>query len=102
MSYGRVDIERFQVLKSKIPNLRAFLDGEDVTDRCVWADDQTGQAHLFVLDTNGKAFINPFTGLLASETKQGKVEFRDISEMLPDQPHDYSKDLTDFRKWLGW
>lgn len=96
MSFGLVDIDRFQVLKKDLPNLRTFLDGEDVTDRCKWANDETGEAYLYLHDSLGKPFVNPFTGTAAMEMRKGKVEFRGT----PLDLHDYDKDLEDFRKWM--
>lgn len=99
MSYGLVDIERFQVLQKDTPGLRLFVDGEDATERCRWANDETGEAWLYVLDSNGNRFVNPFTGQVAGSVVNGNVQFIDINAP---KGHDYDKDLSDFRRWMGW
>lgn len=98
MSFGLVDVERFILIKKDMPNLRTFLDGIDVTDKCKWANDETDEACLYLHDTSGKPYFDLVTGEMAMEILKGRVEFRGT----PLDTHDYDKDLKDFRKWLGW
>jgi hypothetical protein len=95
MKYGRVDVEKFQILKRTMPRLRTFLDGTDITDKCRWADDETGTAEVLVL-RESKPIPNITWTDVVTDLVYGRIEFKE-----PPEEHDYGKDLTDFRKWLS-
>lgn len=50
MTYGHVDLIRWMEHKRKGEFLRVFLDGQDVTLRCVEANDTTGEVVLLCRD----------------------------------------------------
>ena len=54
MTYGLMTVERHALHKRTTgETLRVYLDGEDVTDRCVEADDKEGHVLLNCLDDVG-------------------------------------------------
>ncbi len=55
--YGYVTPARFAELRKQIPGLRTYFNGEDITDRCTWANDGTGEAEVYVL-RNGKPYCS--------------------------------------------
>jgi hypothetical protein len=51
-----------------------YLDGEDVTKRCFFANDgKRGEVGLFKTDAYGKFYKDPYKGDAAREFKRGKV-----------------------------
>lgn len=46
--------------------------GEDLSDNCQWADDETGEYGLYKLDEDGKMFVAD--GEAAVETKKGNIK----------------------------
>jgi hypothetical protein len=38
---------------------RVFMDGQDVTNRCVEVDDKEGWAECLVFEDNGNVMVNP-------------------------------------------
>lgn len=53
--------------------LRVLVDGQDVTDRCASADDDTGWALCYRLNEQGRKFQEG--GKAAAEVLTGKVVF---------------------------
>lgn len=53
--------------------LRAVLNGEDVTERCFLADDETGEVGLYLRNEGGSFYVNPDTFELAIEFLSGQV-----------------------------
>ena len=53
---------------------RVYLNGEDVSSRCVAADTVAGQVKLHILNDNGKVFVqqHPGPSIITYETLQGQ------------------------------
>lgn len=49
----------FKVLQDNGKIIRAFLNGEDVSRRCIVADEETGLIERCVLDANGRIQVDP-------------------------------------------
>lgn len=62
----RVDAYQFQ----------AFLDGQEISTRCVTADEDVGEVVVFVLDEQGNLQVNEQRDAVVKETLRGKVEIR--------------------------
>ena len=75
MKYGFVDVARFQILKLDNPNVRTYINGEDITMRCRWANDETGEA-LCLLLRDGQTYVDEGTESIAVEMLHGTVEFK--------------------------
>ena len=52
---------------------RAWLNGEEVTSRCYYADDRCGVVRLYLEDAEGRKHIDYRTGDAAREERHGKV-----------------------------
>lgn len=76
--WGPVDVDRHRLLKSRGVHLRVWYRGEDVTNRCRFADDTLGYAELF-LHRQRRPYVDHVTHQAAMETVYG-VEIR---EALP-------------------
>jgi hypothetical protein len=89
--FGAVTIERWQKLHAKGITLDVYFHGVKVTRDCPFANDETGEIHLFKTDKHGQHYVDYETGEVASEWLTGKVEFR---RRDPQQkPHDRSRSL---------
>ena len=79
--YGPMDITRHALHRSRGVHIRVFYRGEDVTDRCQYADDTPGRqvAHLFKLDANGRKYVDLPTNVVAMETVEGDVQMREAT-----------------------
>lgn len=72
--WGRVTVEGHQAHKRRTGKvLRVFVRGEDVTRRCVMANDRAGKAILFLHDENGRCYVGPRGGA-ARELYRGPVQ----------------------------
>ena len=56
-----------------LKDCRAFVDGIEVTDRCVTADEEEGKAWCFKHNEEGRAFVDDATGNPAEEILTGDV-----------------------------
>lgn len=75
--WGRMDPARHFTLRQRNIWLRVFLGDEDVTDRCVLANDRLGYVVLNKL-RDGKPYLRKNKKEIAREVKRGSVEFRRV------------------------
>ena len=81
--YGLLDLRRYQALAVEGIKLKVFYDGEDVTDRCKWANDEDGCAYLYKVNDKGQKYIDPEDKTVAAfEIVRGDIEFRRV-QMTP-------------------
>lgn len=59
------------------------LDGEDVSDRCVWADDEAGEALLYELDDDGQVRVDRDQRCSVRRVHRGNVEIEIHAESTP-------------------
>jgi hypothetical protein len=81
--YGPLTVERWHALRRNGINLRVFCHGEDVSNRCSFADDTPGheRADLYLRDPNAKFYYDPATNNVAREQIFGvAVEIREIAQ----------------------
>jgi len=63
--------------------MRVFLNGEDVTSRCFYADGRRGVVRLYRLNERGKKFVEPILNApywdvpmrVATEERHGRVRW---------------------------
>lgn len=81
MTWGPLTIDRHTLLKSQGVNLLVFVRGEDVTDRCQFADDTAGaqRAVLLRVDANGRAYLEEGLDSVAKEVAEDDIEIREVS-----------------------
>jgi hypothetical protein len=72
---GYVDWQRAMIMRNQGANIRAFVDGEDVTDHCRAADDIEGYAEVYRV-RNGRHYLDG--DRVAMEVRRGQVEFRRV------------------------
>lgn len=73
--YGHLDVQRWRDIHNETGrDLRVFLNGIDVTDRCYEAD--AGVVRLFKRNEQGCFYVDPETGDAARETLYGRVSVR--------------------------
>ena len=65
-TWGFVDIDRHAKLRAEGYDLRIYVDGRNVTDRCRWFDDRERRAEL-LLFRQGMPYLDPATGGPATE-----------------------------------
>lgn len=53
---------------------RCWINGEEVTKRCFYADPRRGVVRLYVLDANGKPQINRQRDGVMTEERRGRVK----------------------------
>lgn len=65
--YGPVDVSKHAALKNSGHELRVFVDGVDITDRCRFFDDTPGArvAEIFRVDNDGRKYVDPSTDTAA-------------------------------------
>ena len=63
--------------------LRCFLDGVEITNDCVAADEESGIAVCLKRDSGGHAFVEDKTGSVAKEILEGIIELRFIDSVTP-------------------
>lgn len=73
--YGRVDLAHWRTMPGH-EKRRILMNAVDITDRCVWFNDQTHEALCFVLDANG--FARGAQGELVTEHLHGRVTFKEL------------------------
>lgn len=75
MSFGPMTIARHREIARQGVDLRVLFNGEDVTDRCQFADDTPGQQHaiLFKLNAQGQKYVEGHEAAL--EIVWGTIEF---------------------------
>lgn len=78
LGWGCIDVPRHVVLRHQGFWLRVFFNGEDVTNRCVEADDQMGTVILFQRNAQGQFYIDysKTEPEVAREFKHGRVKFK--------------------------
>jgi hypothetical protein len=59
--------------RKKCRRTRAWLNGEEVTDRCFYADNRRGVVGLYRLDANGHKYVDMARREVAREWRRGKV-----------------------------
>mgnify|MGYP001581750027 FL=1 len=71
--YGRITVLGWIMHKRRTGReLHTLVDGEDVTDRCVLADDRRGRVVLNKCDASGRCYIDE-RGHIAREIRCGVV-----------------------------
>lgn len=60
--------------RARCRQARVWLNGEDVTNRCFYADGRRGVVRLYRLE-NGQPFADRSTMSLATEERRGHVRF---------------------------
>ena len=85
-NWGQMDVKKHAEWKARGHDLRVFHLGEDVTDRCRFADDTfieavdgrsvVGVAELFKLNAEGRKYNDPETHRVAVERVHG-IEIRE-------------------------
>lgn len=70
--YGPMSLKRHRRYRARGVRLRVSIDGRDVTDRCVYADDCSGEVELLA-HKNGKPFFNRDRGQIGTERLRGRV-----------------------------
>ena len=73
--FGYVDYARHARLKSMGVYLLCFFNGVDVTNRCRWANDETGEIFLYKHNAEGKPYVEGAD--IAAEQLKGNVQFKD-------------------------
>lgn len=73
--YGPLDVKRHTKIKDEEGvDLRVFLNGKEVTNRCTYADDIAGYVMLLKLNELGAFYIDPVNRTdVARETVYGDV-----------------------------
>jgi hypothetical protein len=61
---------------------KVLLDGEDVSDYCYMADDQTGEVGLWRRNDAGAFYMDPATNEPAQEVRQGQVVIYPMHESV--------------------
>jgi hypothetical protein len=61
-------------LKHRDAGVKVFLDGAEVSERCITADDEAGEVLLFKHDAAGKPVINATGNAIETETLRGVVK----------------------------
>ena len=70
--------------RERCRHARVWLDGQDVTDRCFYADGRRGVVRLYRLNAEGKKYAEPIMAAphwavprqLATEQRRGHVRIR--------------------------
>ena len=57
---------------------RAWLDGEEVMDRCIYVDTDLGLVRLYKHNARGRVYVDPDTRSLAVEERRGTVVLEDL------------------------
>ena len=57
--------------------MTVLVDGKDISDECIEADDELGYALCLAKGANGKPFVDERTREPATEKKTGKVQIFD-------------------------
>jgi hypothetical protein len=73
---GHMTLDRWAREGHRKADHRVYLNGEDVTMRCVEFDDMAGYVVLLRHDAWGRSFLDPTTGSAAKERIEGTVEVR--------------------------
>jgi hypothetical protein len=77
MTWGPMTIARERLLRAQGVHIHVLHKGQDVTDRCTFADDTPGQeqAELFRLNAAGAKFLEDEDGepTVARETVRGDI-----------------------------
>jgi hypothetical protein len=77
--YGPLTVVRHALLKARGVDLRVFVRGVDVTNRCRYADDTPGRqvAELFLLNEKGTPYVDE-SARIALEIVETDVEIRPV------------------------
>lgn len=72
--YGPLTLDRYRAFVKDLHFLHVFVNGEDVTTRCIFADDSVGQQYavLFKLNADGQKYVGA-DGCAARELVAGEV-----------------------------
>jgi len=73
--WGPVDVHRHHALQHRGIHLHVYHEGQDVTRRCFFADDTDGRAGLYLLNADGRRYIDRTQGRAAQEWVTG-IELR--------------------------
>jgi hypothetical protein len=85
MTYGAITTERWRRHKAETGEyLHVFVDGDEVTTECDYANDEEGVVRLLRRNADGKRYIDPDTHRAAFEWRTGRVEI--VPE--PNYPND--------------
>ena len=73
--FGTMDVDRHRALMRDGIFIHVKRNGEDVTNRCIFADDSPDDNHaiLFCVDAFGKKYLTPDRHSVAKETVLGGV-----------------------------
>lgn len=63
-------------------NVRAYLNGHDVTGDCTEADEEAGYVIICPRNAEGKHYLNPWTGGLEKVRREGSVRI-EIAQPAP-------------------
>lgn len=82
-SFGRVTVDWWAAHKRRTgKEIRVYVDGVDVTTRCVVANDRSGYALLYKHDEAGRPYVVGLDGNAAREVVRGKGRIV-MSEVWP-------------------
>jgi hypothetical protein len=62
--------------RQRIASTRVWLNGQEVTARCFYADPRRGLVRLFLHNAEGRPFLNRETMEAAKEERRGRVKVR--------------------------
>jgi len=68
----RASRKRYERLRTT----RVWINGEEVTTNCFYADPRRGVVRLYLRDGDGKRFVDRSTGEVAKEERRGRVKVR--------------------------
>lgn len=62
----------------KAMHLRAFLNGQDISKRCFYADSRRGIARVYLLTDGGRPYVVDPRGRVATATWRGRVRLERV------------------------
>jgi hypothetical protein len=71
---GYMDVNRWNDEGRRVRGDRVFIDGRDITNRCRWFDDTTGEVYCFKHGPDGRPYRDPdHRDQAAHEILRGRV-----------------------------